>query len=240
MVEFRRYLVWGAFCALACSVERTLDTATEGSSTAVSTTSAGASGPSTDGATSGPSGTGTATAGTGTAETGTATSGTSGPVDDGMCADIDQSCPEGQKCTNVASPGSRSPGWDTVACVPAVPNGGGIDAPCGFAEGASVWSGLDDCVGDPSIPDFFCAYGDPNPVGSREPCEYVNHCQAGLSCQTGELVADCPPGAFYCCTPYCSVSGGPGPCAPGEACVPFYEDPPSPELADVGVCLLPA
>lgn len=72
-------------------------------------------------------------------------------------------------------------------------------------------------------------------------CQYINQCQKGGFCAAAASVTGCDPMSAGCCTPFCPVSGGNGPCQAGEECVPFFEmgmAPPAYE--DVGVCVIPA
>lgn len=97
------------------------------------------------------------------------------------------------------------------------------------------------CFGDVSLPFFICAAPDTGmgPGTDNSPCEFTNACAPGFSCQASDTVAGCDPGATGCCTAFCSVKGGPGPCGMGEQCVPFYNMDPPPGLEDVGVCTIP-
>lgn len=100
---------------------------------------------------------------------------------------------------------------------------------------------MEGCYGDVSLEGFICYEPDPGQhTGERgSPCEFTNACLPGLSCQPAEAVEGCDPGWSHCCTPYCSISGGGGPCGPGEECAPFYPQFPPPGLEDVGVCTIP-
>jgi hypothetical protein len=70
-------------------------------------------------------------------------------------------------------------------------------------------------------------------------CTYVNQCQKGSFCANAASLADCSADTG-CCTPYCPISGGNGPCNPGEECVGFFaEGEAPPGYEDVGVCALP-
>jgi hypothetical protein len=71
-------------------------------------------------------------------------------------------------------------------------------------------------------------------------CQYINQCQQGSFCANAMSVADCPPESNGCCTPYCPVSGGNGPCQATEECVAFFaEGMAPPGYEDVGVCAIP-
>lgn len=91
--------------------------------------------------------------------------------------------------------------------------------------------------------DFVCGTNasDPDLGNYGDPCEYINVCQTGLSCQDGSVVPGCT--AIGCCTPFCDTTDPEAAC-PGEGteCVPFFEEgtAPRPELDSVGVCIIPA
>lgn len=96
---------------------------------------------------------------------------------------------------------------------------------CGPAEGCyggSEWFG---CAPDSS--------GDEGNFG--DPCEFVNACSIGLSCQSGSELADCETGA--CCTSFCDISEA-APCPEGYTCNAFHEPgnaPPNQE--NYGYCI---
>jgi len=78
----------------------------------------------------------------------------------------------------------------------------------------------------------------PGEGGPGAECAYINQCQKGTYCAAATALANCPTPS--CCTPYCPVSEGNGPCAAGEDCVAFFvEGMAPPGLEDVGVCALP-
>jgi hypothetical protein len=77
-------------------------------------------------------------------------------------------------------------------------------------------------------------------LGPGAPCSVVNDCAPELLCLDASSLASCEGDA--CCTAYCAVAAGDGPCQmidPGYACVAFFEDPAPLGLEDVGVCVLP-
>lgn len=86
---------------------------------------------------------------------------------------------------------------------------------------------------------FICVSPPPNePYGAFEPCALANQCERGLVCVTADRVPSCTFTA--CCTSYCSLSEGDGPCQaldPNLACIDWMA--PDPSWADVGVCALP-
>jgi len=97
------------------------------------------------------------------------------------------------------------------------------------------------CYGDLSLPFFICATPDTG-MGTGvddEPCEFTNACAPGFSCEAAATQAGCDGGSMGCCTPFCSVMGGNGPCDMKEECVPFYPMNAPPGLEDVGVCAIP-
>lgn len=76
------------------------------------------------------------------------------------------------------------------------------------------------------------AYGDE--------CEYLNVCDNGLFCISGDMVPGClTPG---CCTEFCELNAENN-CtgAPKQQCVPFYDDlsDAPPGFEDVGLCAIP-
>ena len=103
----------------------------------------------------------------------------------------------------------------------------------------------DVCIPDPSGDGFVCvldASGDMGVAGDT--CEYLNACDPGLFCANADVVAGCM-GAQGCCAPFCDLNDPNAsancPGAPVEECVPWYEMGMGPsELANVGVCVIPA
>ena len=82
--------------------------------------------------------------------------------------------------------------------------------------------------------DFACApVADPGQAGDA--CEFINTCDVGLQCVTGDAVSGC--NDVGCCTPFCDLAGGA--CdEPDAECVPYFEEgaaPPGHE--NVGLCL---
>jgi len=96
------------------------------------------------------------------------------------------------------------------------------------------------------LADYFVCWGTEPGVGLQvhEACHYSEACALGLTCLAADVAAvECEGAEFGCCQPYCDLDA-PEPDAPcsgaGQQCVPWYVDePPFPELADVGVCMLP-
>ena len=75
-----------------------------------------------------------------------------------------------------------------------------------------------------------------------DPCEYINVCDPGLMCVSGDAVEECFGLGFAgCCTRFCDLTVPGDPCPDvTEECVPFFEEgfaPPG--LEDVGVCTIP-
>jgi hypothetical protein len=71
-----------------------------------------------------------------------------------------------------------------------------------------------------------------------EACTFVNDCDSGLLCVVGPALAGCADDG--CCTPFCSLMAGDGPCQMINAehvCEPFFSEPPV-GSEDVGVCVL--
>lgn len=74
-------------------------------------------------------------------------------------------------------------------------------------------------------------------------CWLLSSCAPGLICVTPDFHPDCD-GNVGCCTPLCDVTG-PDDCAsfnPQLECVPWYfagQTPPSPDLQNVGACVIP-
>jgi hypothetical protein len=73
-------------------------------------------------------------------------------------------------------------------------------------------------------------------VAEGLPCLDVNDCLPGLICLASLLQADCE-NEFACCVRFCDVEQPI--CPPGTACLPYFQDGPTPEYGHVGVCLLP-
>lgn len=72
-----------------------------------------------------------------------------------------------------------------------------------------------------------------------DPCQYLNVCDPGLFCASGELVAGCE--STGCCVPYCDVAAtDPCPQFPGAECVPVFDGGPDSCIPpEVGACLIP-
>ncbi len=89
---------------------------------------------------------------------------------------------------------------------------------------------------------FICdvdASGDQGGYGDA--CAYINVCDQGLLCVSGQSVPGC--GTDGCCTEYCDLSAAEFECAgaPAQECVPFYDDDSAPPgYENVGVCAIPA
>jgi hypothetical protein len=88
---------------------------------------------------------------------------------------------------------------------------------------------------------FVCANAAQN-IPAGEPCEFINDCEIGLMCVPAEALPPCGGGA--CCSPFCELELGDGPCNaafPGTVCASFYEeDMAPPGYEHVGICILPA
>jgi len=94
-----------------------------------------------------------------------------------------------------------------------------------------------------SAGDLFVCFKESAMPGEGMPgqeCQYVNQCQEGSFCAATAAVANCPPESTGCCTPYCPVDEGPGPCQPTEECVEFFDAGTAPPgYENVGVCAVP-
>ncbi|HVI01561.1 MAG TPA: hypothetical protein VM869_22755 [Enhygromyxa sp.] len=78
-------------------------------------------------------------------------------------------------------------------------------------------------------------------VPPPEPCAAIPFdCAAGSICLVAEVLDGCE--GESCCTAYCDIED-PEACAsfPGHACITFWDEdgPPTPELANIGVCITP-
>ncbi len=74
-----------------------------------------------------------------------------------------------------------------------------------------------------------------------ETCNFVNACDPGAVCLSGEFVPGCPGGAAGCCTSVCDPDEGNAACLGGQECVPWYEPGAAPDvcLDGTGVCVTP-
>ncbi len=99
----------------------------------------------------------------------------------------------------------------------------------------------DDCPGDrlciESGGDFDCVHAAEPLGGYGDPCEYINVCEYGLACVSGENLPECESGG--CCTPFCDLGAPECPDQElGVACVPYF-DAPKPGAEHIGLCVLP-
>lgn len=79
----------------------------------------------------------------------------------------------------------------------------------------------------------------PGEGGQGFGCSYTNQCQPGLMCVAAASVTGCLDQSG-CCSPFCPIKEGNGPCQMGEECVAYFEmgmAPPGYE--DLGVCAIP-
>jgi len=75
--------------------------------------------------------------------------------------------------------------------------------------------------------------------GQGSGCNYTNQCQPGLMCLGAASSAGCLD-ANGCCSPFCAISEGAGPCQAGEQCVPYFAQGMAPPgYGDLGVCAIP-
>ncbi|MDC0717924.1 hypothetical protein [Nannocystis bainbridge] len=97
------------------------------------------------------------------------------------------------------------------------------------------------CLPLPSGDAFICV-SDASGEGGQtfDPCTYISACDAGLLCLNPELAVECDPQQIGCCLPFCDTSL-PNTCpGAGQECLSWWDNaPPSPELANLGVCSLP-
>ena len=76
--------------------------------------------------------------------------------------------------------------------------------------------------------------------GQGDGCNYTNQCQPGLMCANAAAVVGCAD-QNGCCSPFCDVDEGSGPCQAGEECVAYFEAGSAPAgYEDVGVCVIPS
>lgn len=75
----------------------------------------------------------------------------------------------------------------------------------------------------------------------RDPCEFINVCDAGLFCANPESVPDCD-GSTGCCTPFCDITAPD--CQglhPAMECIPWYEEGQAPPGEEhIGGCMVPS
>jgi hypothetical protein len=104
----------------------------------------------------------------------------------------------------------------------------------------SSWHCIPDFPTPSGQSDFICVPPPPDePLGVFEACGLANDCEQGYVCVSGDRIPNCD--SLACCTAYCSLSEGDGPCQDISAdlvCVDWQA--PDPGLGDVGVCALPA
>lgn len=127
------------------------------------------------------------------------------------CDVFEQNCPEGEKCNAWSSDGDNS--WDSLKCVPVVPNPDPIGAPC-FAEGGGI-SGVDSCVKG-----AMC-WGVDSQTG-------MGTCVEQCTCSAENPICAVTPnsscliandGVIVLCLPSCDPLDADA-CAGGEVCVP--------------------
>lgn len=129
-------------------------------------------------------------------------------------------CIEGWACIQAEDPlyCAGAPVYCVEQCDP-------LGSACG-AGSVCVWSGS-----------AFTCVEEGLGATAGEPCMLANDCGPGLSCMLSESLAGCADDS--CCTSYCDVTGGDGPCQLLDAnyvCEPFFT-PPS-DYEDLGVCVL--
>ena len=115
------------------------------------------------------------------------------------------------------------------------------------ATGPALCLELCDPLADECEPGRTCAFANqlftcvPGSLAGLEgdPCMFIGDCAVGLVCVDDLAFPGCA--GEGCCTPYCSLMVGDGPCQqvePGLVCQPWFEDPPA-GYEDVGVCVAP-
>ncbi|MEM9459861.1 MAG: hypothetical protein AAGF11_37140 [Myxococcota bacterium] len=177
---------------------------------------------------------------------------------DGSCLD---SCDENSMC--LVDQADTLEGLCRSFCDPAIPNCNGGEGTCkSFFElvpgsltvplcvdkcdpllqdcSPSSWFCIPDNPTASGQSDFICVPPPPEePLGPFDACGLANDCQKGLVCVSGDRIPGCD--ALACCTAYCSLSEGDGPCQEIDGdfvCVDWMA--PDPGLSDVGVCALPS
>lgn len=107
---------------------------------------------------------------------------------------------------------------------------------------------LQDCL-DPALvcyagdsTGFHCAPDASGATGqTNDPCEALNGCDEGFTCEDALIVgAGCTEGP-YCCTPWCNFPDGTCP-NPDQQCVEFFSSypAPTPDYAKIGFCGVPS
>lgn len=89
------------------------------------------------------------------------------------------------------------------------------------------------------IGELFTCAPEAEPGVYPDPCEFINVCEAGSVCLSGELIPGCT--EIGCCSPLCDITV-PDSCPdPGEGviCVPWWEMDAPPGYENVGACSLP-
>jgi hypothetical protein len=136
-----------------------------------------------------------------------------------LCTGNEQmpSCPQEYACS--------LPDYGPPLCVqPCHP----LTESCAAPELACMWTGaLFGCIGpaDPQVP-------------TGQYCSDINQCASGV-CLGWDINVNCPFDAGGCCTAFCAISAGDGPCqaiSPNHTCEPFFVELP-PGYEDVGICL---
>lgn len=154
-----------------------------------------------------------------------------------MCAHFDLMTGKGGRCVAFCGVGG-SCGVDEIC----LGDGGSSVLPLCYATCDPIAQDCEDmqgCYGDVSLTGFICAPAEVEPgMGiDGSPCQFTNACVPGLHCYDGAFLEGCADD--WCCTPFCSISGGDAGCAASEDCVPFYQGNPPAGLEDVGICAIP-
>lgn len=151
-------------------------------------------------------------------------------TDQGVCVELCSGTEVSPTCTDPSTTCSIANDGAIIVCLP---NCDPINQDCLGPDDACY------AIGDAFVCGFDASIEGMNGFGA--PCEYLNACQQGMMCQDATLIPGCT--TLGCCTPFCDVTEADAPCpGDGQACVPYFEEgsAPRPELADVGVCLLPS
>jgi hypothetical protein len=136
-----------------------------------------------------------------------------------LCTGDEQmpSCPQGYACS--------LPDYGSPLCVqPCHP----LTESCAASELACMWTGaLFGCIGTADAQ---------APTGQH--CSDSTECASGV-CLGWDINVNCPFDAGGCCTDFCALSAGDGPCQvtnPNHTCEPFFVELP-PGYEDVGICI---
>ncbi len=145
-------------------------------------------------------------------------------TNEGTCVALCEGSPEAPTCAPEGTACSIANQGVLILCLPIC---NPLADECGDGEGCYSVGDAFHCAPDAS--------GDGG--GAGEPCEFVNACEDGLLCLSGDTVPGC--NADACCTPTCE-DGDDTACPDGQSCVPFFDrSTPAPAmcLEGVGACI---